>query len=95
MRRRTDSRTAGGSPDRPGFVHDRTMRRGIKIGRLVAFALTVVLLGFAAVRLWATIHGAFAGLEGVDLRHYLDGTRRWLDTGSPYPGSTEPNRPNG
>jgi len=53
-------------------------------GGPLAFGLTLLLLGFAGLRLYATATLTFAGLAGYDLGHYLDGTRRWIETGTPY-----------
>lgn len=53
-------------------------------GRPIAVGLTVLFLGFAVLRLWATSTSTFAGLAGLDLGHYLDATRRWIDVGTPY-----------
>lgn len=52
--------------------------------RVVALVLTVLIVGFGLLELYATWTITFAGLHGVDFNHYLDGTRRWLATGSPY-----------
>lgn len=52
--------------------------------RLAAFALAVVLLGYAGLVLYATATTTFAGLAGLDLDAYLAATRRWLASGTPY-----------
>lgn len=53
--------------------------------RLALFALTSVLLLFAAVRVYATFTAPWwADLMGNDFRNYLHAIERWLATGSPY-----------
>ena len=53
--------------------------------RPIMFGLTVAIGAVAVAFLWATSNGAM-GTSGarVDYTHYLDATRRWLDTGTPY-----------
>jgi hypothetical protein len=50
----------------------------------IAVGLTVALLVIGAVVFWAAWTGAFGRIAGLDVEHYLDATRRWLETGSPY-----------
>ena len=53
-------------------------RRPIAVGLTVAFiAIGVAILAFGLSEVGGRI-------IGLDIGHYLDGTRRWLETGSPY-----------
>lgn len=56
-----------------------------RYGKPIALGITIVLL-ITAAYLATLAYGAFdrVGYVGVDIIHYLDGTRRWLATGSPY-----------
>jgi hypothetical protein len=53
-------------------------------GRPVAVGLTVTFTVIGLVILWFGMIGAGQHIVGLDIGHYLDGTRRWLDSGSPY-----------
>jgi hypothetical protein len=54
-------------------------------GRPLALVLTLVILAVGAVTLWFEVTAApFAATFAIDYGHYLDATRRWLDTGTPY-----------
>ena len=52
--------------------------------RPLAAGLSVLFLAVGAVLFATAANGTFGGYWGVDLSHYLDGTRRWLATGTPY-----------
>jgi hypothetical protein len=59
----------------------------IDMSRWLAAAMTVstvLLFGAAAWLVWKTVVSAPPGYVALDLSHYLDGTRRWLESGSPY-----------
>jgi hypothetical protein len=53
-------------------------------GHPLAVGLSLLFLAFAGLRLYATATVTFAGLLAYDYGHYLDATRRWLETGTPY-----------
>lgn len=47
-------------------------------------AATLVLVTFGVVIFLQTWASPYGGQVGLDLGHYLDGTRRWISTGTPY-----------
>lgn len=47
-------------------------------------ACTVVIATMGLTLLTVMVQGRMGGAIGRDLWHYLDGARRWLETGSPY-----------
>jgi hypothetical protein len=53
-------------------------------GRPLAVALTTAFAVTGIVELRAALSDIGVSIVGLDIGHYLDGTRRWLDTGSPY-----------
>jgi hypothetical protein len=52
--------------------------------RPVMFGLSVAVLIAGLLLFLRAVTGAFGGYWGVDITHYLDGARRWLETGTPY-----------
>jgi hypothetical protein len=50
----------------------------------LAVVATVLLLAFAAFMLWRWWANAIPEYRALDIGHYLDATRRWLETGQPY-----------
>jgi hypothetical protein len=52
--------------------------------RPAAVGLTLALAAAGIVELRAALSDIGVSIIGLDIGHYLDGTRRWLDTGSPY-----------
>ena len=52
--------------------------------RPVALGLSVLILGFGVALFKVVLDGPFGSYWALDLAHYLDGARRFLDTGNPY-----------
>lgn len=52
--------------------------------RPLMLGLALVVLVWGCLLFYTAATGTFGGFWGVDLTHYLDGTRRWLDVGTPY-----------
>ena len=46
--------------------------------------LSLLALAWGALLFYTAATGTFGGYWGVDIGHYLDGTRRWLAVGTPY-----------
>ena len=68
-------------PEVPGLHGPLVMRWA----RPLAVGVTIAVLAFAAVTVWFEFTAAPAATTfAVDYGHYLDGTRRWLETGTPY-----------
>lgn len=53
-------------------------------GRPLAVSLTLVFVAIGIAVLWAGMAGVGQRIVGLDIGHYLDATRRWLETGTPY-----------
>lgn len=53
-------------------------------GRPLAVGVTVLLLAIAAWALWRWWTFSLPDYRALDIGHYLDATRRWLDSGTPY-----------
>ncbi len=54
-------------------------------GRSLAVSLSLLILAVGALTLWfEVIAPPFANTLAIDYGHYLAGTRRWLETGTPY-----------
>ncbi len=53
-------------------------------GRPIALGLTVVFIAVGLAQFAFGMSGVGQHIVGLDIGHYLDGTRRWLETGSPY-----------
>ena len=62
----------------------RRMEWSRRWGRPAAVALTIALTVAGIVELRAALSDIGVSIIGLDIGHYLDGTRRWLDTGTPY-----------
>ena len=61
-------------------ISDRT-----RWGRPVAVGLTLVFAGIGITILTVGVTSvAGSHIAGLDIRHYLGGTQRWLETGTPY-----------
>jgi hypothetical protein len=56
----------------------------LRWGRPVAVGLTLALVAAGLVELRAAMSDVGLSIVGLDIGHYLDATRRWLDTGTPY-----------
>jgi hypothetical protein len=64
------------APSRPAW--------SLRWGRPLAVGLTLMLAAAGIIELRAALSEIGVGIIGLDIGHYLDGTRRWLETGSPY-----------
>ena len=53
-------------------------------GRPVAVGLTVLFVGIGLIIFQAAMAGVGQHIVGLDIGHYLDATRRWSATGTPY-----------
>jgi hypothetical protein len=53
-------------------------------GRPLAVGLTVVFVAIGLAQFAFGMNGVGQHIVGLDIGHYLDATRRWIETGSPY-----------
>lgn len=68
-------------------VRHCTGRRGVEWTRWerpIAVGLSALILAAGVVLFVTAATGEFGRFWGVDIAHYLDATRRWLATGTPY-----------
>jgi hypothetical protein len=62
----------------------RRMALSVRWGRPLAVGLTLALTVAFLVELRAALSDIGLQIVGLDIGHYLDGTQRWLNTGTPY-----------
>jgi hypothetical protein len=63
-------------------VNPRTQRVAPATARWAILALVILALGVVAY--FRTVADAFGNQWGYDFLNYVDATRRWMDTGTPY-----------